>query len=114
CIRGGVSDNHGKVALFRGPGMVSVRRCPRGHTWTPAPRLAGIGIDAETCPECGDSAVVDTPQSIPVGDTPRPFVVPTGPSPTPEQGEVTHAHLGAPQEPSFSSLIGMPGSSSSS
>src|SRR5207302_2306321 len=86
-------------ARFRGRCMVTVCRCPRGHTWAPVP--ADNPATAPTCPVCGDTAELPT-------DTPQPFVVPVHAAA--EAGGLTDLHLPVirPPDPSFSDLVGLP------
>ena len=58
--------------------MVSVCRCPRGHTWLPS------AAAAQSCPVCGDPAV-------PADDPTRAFVVPVAGATPPTAGEPTQS-----------------------
>src|SRR5947208_13881417 len=95
CIPRRVPDNRSGARPPRGPGMVSVCRCPRGHTWVPSSGAPG------TCPVCGDTALT-------ADDVTQLFVAPVVDDPTPPTaGELTQQFPAVPPaDPSFASLTG--------
>ena len=95
--------------------MVSVYRCPLGHTWAPT-RKPGDG--PATCPVCGNTAAVAADPTD-EGDSPassatQSFILPPPNGAAADASDQTLPHIAAPStdDPSFSSLSGMPGSSS--
>ena len=75
--------------------MVSVYRCPQGHTWAPPDGESGA---VETCPVCGNAAANPS----------KPFVVAVAEQTPVAANDLTGLHLGDParDDPSFSSLAG--------